>query len=178
MHAAGNLTVCGEKPALVFSDAIAADKEYSAPVFVDSLVGRRGNESAVEAVRRERLFAAELWVAAKFSDYVVGDASSNVFMLLLEAVAARKRIADIPRLVSWAPGEEHHDHVARCPRHDPVTHRCYWMSSIGASLQEGWHSVLLANPWVNGESRAVRYAMREGPEGVERLLGKRTERER
>ena len=99
-------------------------------------------------------------------------------MLLLEAVAARKRIADIPRLVSWAPGEEHHDHVARCPRHDPVTHRCYWMSSIGASLQEGWHSVLLANPWVNGESRAVRYAMREGPEGVERLLGKRTERER
>ena len=178
MHAAGNLTVCGEKPALVFSDAIAADREYSVPVFVDSLVGRRGNESAVEAVRRERLFAAELWVAAKFSDYVVGDASSNVFMLLLEAVAARKGIADIPRLVSWAPGEEHHDHVARCPRHDPVTHRCYWMSSIGASLQEGWHSVLLANPWVNGESRAVRYAMREGPEGVERLLGKRTERER
>ena len=151
MHAAGNLTVCGEKPALVFSDAIAADREYSLPVFVDSLVGRRGNESAVEAVRRERLFAAELWVAAKFSDYVVGDASSNVFMLLLEAVAARKGIADIPRLVSWAPGEEHHDHVARCPRHDPVTQggqRAARMSSIGASLQEGWHSVLLANPWV------------------------------
>ena len=58
MHAAGNLTVCGEKPALVFSDAIAADREYSVPVFVDSLVGRKGNESAVEAVRREHLFAA------------------------------------------------------------------------------------------------------------------------
>ena len=38
--------------------------------------------------------------------------------------------------------------------------------------------MLLANPWVNGESRAVRYAMREGPEGGGELLGKRTERER
>jgi hypothetical protein len=45
-----------------------------------------------------------------------------------------------------------------------------WISSLGASFQMGWHSVLLNNPWINGEPLIVEYAMRLGPEEMVRRI--------
>ena len=52
---------------------VADDKEHSVPVFGNSLVGR-GAQTKSSAERRERLFAAELWLAARHSDFVLGGA--------------------------------------------------------------------------------------------------------
>jgi hypothetical protein len=161
--------------------------EHNMPVFGNSLVGR-GSQSKTSAEKRERLFAAELWLSARHSDFVLGDATSNVFLMLLESIAARKRVADLPRLVRWDPASFASSSssgmqggsggggggggnsstqpaaagaaagaagaaaaaAARCPHFDPVLHECMWISSLGASFQMGWHSVLLNNPWCGG----------------------------
>jgi len=35
----------------------------------------------------------------------------------------------------------------------------------------GWHSVLMNNPWVNGEPKVVEFAMRTGPLKLEKEKG-------
>jgi hypothetical protein len=224
MHAQGKVKICGRKPVLVYSRGVADDVEHSVPVFGHALAGRgRGGASAQsEAEARERLFAAELWLSARHSDFVLGDATSNVFLMLLEAIAARKRVADLPRLVRWdlatltssgsgggatdrplgsqdniglplavrrqlnaiqpiigSNGGDNSSGTgrpvssaisARCPGFNPVLHSCMWISSLGASFQMGWHSVLLNNPWINGEPLIVEYAMRLGPEEMVRRI--------
>ena len=198
MHHKGLVKICGRKPVLVFSRGIADGEEHNVPVFGDSLRGRGGRFSKATALKRERLFAAELWLAARHSDFVLGDANSNVFNILLESIAARKRVADLPKLVAWdhasfkpsgggggsssvvdrdgggntrgdiggvnetgrGRGGTLHATAASCPNFDPLLNRCLWISSIGASFQMGWHSVLKNNPWVNGEPRIAEYAFR------------------
>ena len=65
------MRICGKKPALVFSRGVADDKEHNVPVFGNSLVGH-GSFDKSTAQKRERLFAAELWLSARHSDFVVG----------------------------------------------------------------------------------------------------------
>ena len=188
----GRIKICGKKPTLVFSRGVADDIEHSIPVFGNSLAGR-GSFGKSDAMKRERLFAAELWLSARHSDFVVGDATSNVFLMLLESIAGRKRVADIPRpvrldeeLFSSAASPDDNDNgdsdggggggggigkektVQRCPSFNAILNECLWISSLGASFQTGWHSVLLNNPWVNGEPRIVEYAMRIGQDEMAR----------
>lgn len=172
MHHEGRVKICGKKPALVFSRGVADDMEHNTPVFGNSLVGR-GSQSKSSAQMRERLFAAELWLSARHSDFVLGDATSNVFLMLLETIAARKRVADLPKLVRWdresfaltpssgvrggSGGGGNNSTAAvtaaRCPHFDPVLNECMWISSLGASFQMGWHSVMLNNPWAGAPVR-------------------------
>jgi len=46
----------------------------------------------------------QLCLQLEFAPLQLGDATSNVFLMLLEVIAARKGVADLPRLVKWDPG--------------------------------------------------------------------------
>ena len=193
-HARGEITVCGKKPALAYGASLVSDDEQLAPVFGDALAeGPRSEGEAARrrAANREREFVAELWLAARFGDFVVGDATSNVFLMTLELIAARKRVADLPRLVEWKDeheeeeearggrergghpnaserGPEVSERLRRCPSNDPELGACAWVSGLGLSFQIGWHSVLLNDPWVNGVPRVVEWGNRVGEAEVER----------
>jgi hypothetical protein len=186
-HARGEITVCGKKPALAYGASLVSDDEQLTPVFGDALAeGPRSEGEAARrrAANREREFVAELWLAARFGDFVVGDATSNVFLMTLELIAARKRVADLPRLVEWKDeyaeeeeargGRERGGHpnaserLRRCPSNDPELGACAWVSGLGLSFQIGWHSVLLNDPWVNGVPRVVEWGNRAGEAEVEK----------
>jgi hypothetical protein len=115
---------------------------------------------------RERAFVAELLLAAKIGDFVLGDGSSNIYLTLLELIASRKRVADLPQLVKATPAKflktyetkAYFTSQSRCENFDPASHSCFWVSSLGAAPLLGWYSVLLNQPFVNGMPVVLEYA--------------------
>jgi hypothetical protein len=179
MHHEGRVKICGEKPVLVFSKGVTKDKEHDFPVFGIHLTAQDAYPTDV-AMLRERYFLAELALSARHSDFVLGDANSNVFRMFLETIVARKRVADLPRLVAMESYPvDPPDAVAanaalpvRCPDFDPLLNDCMWLSSVAASFTVGWHSEGISTPYVNGMPRIVEYAYRVGRKEIDRALGR------
>jgi hypothetical protein len=164
----GEILLCGDKPILVFSKH-AAEMDLDVPVFAwalreSSMNEAKGNKRS--PFTRERAFVAELLLAAKIGDFVLGDGSSNIYLTLLELIASRKRVADLPQLVKATPAKflktyetkAYFTSQSRCENFDPASHSCFWVSSLGAAPLLGWYSVLLNQPFVNGMPVVLEYA--------------------
>ena len=198
-HARGEITVCGKTRAGTRRVARLGRRTARARVRGRARGGprararRRGDERRTASASSSPSSAA-----ARFGDFVVGDATSNVFLMTLELIAARKRVADLPRLVEWKDeheeeeearggrergghpnaserGPEVSERLRRCPSNDPELGACAWVSGLGLSFQIGWHSVLLNDPWVNGVPRVVEWGNRVGEAEVERRRARRRE---
>lgn len=172
------ILLCGEKPILVFSKH-AAKMDVEIPVFGwsfrESFVDNdKSNDNS--PFTRERAFVAELLLAAKIGDFVLGDGSSNIFLTLLELIASRKRVADLPQLVKNQPRnflktyetKAYFTEQSRCENFDPASHSCFWVSSLGAAPLLGWYSVLLNQPFVNGMPVVLEYARVHRDEWLDR----------
>ena len=164
----GEILLCGEKPMLVFSKH-AAGMDLETPVFAWALRENSVDDAKMNSkspFTRERAFVAELLLAAKIGDFVLGDGSSNIYLTLLELIASRKRVADLPQLVKNHPlrflkvyeTKSYFTGQSRCENFDPASHSCLWVSSLGAAPLLGWYSVLLNQPFVNGMPVVLEYA--------------------
>ena len=164
----GEILLCGEKPMLVFSKH-AAGMDLQTPVFAWALRETSIDDAKMNSkspFTRERAFVAELLLAAKIGDFVLGDGSSNIYLTLLELIASRKRVADLPQLVKNHPlrflkvyeTKSYFTGQSRCENFDPASHACLWVSSLGAAPLLGWYSVLFNQPFVNGMPVVLEYA--------------------
>ena len=102
----GEILLCGEKPMLVFSKH-AAGMDLDVPVFAwalrDSSTARpKATKIPIHPRTRVRRRTA---TGGKNRRFVLGDGSSNIYLTLLELIASRKRVADLPQLVKATPAK-------------------------------------------------------------------------
>jgi len=181
-HERGEILLCGKKPVLIFSKH-AQEHDILVPVFAWSLRDEKNQaskSSSESPFTRERLFVAELLLAAKIGDFVLGDGSSNIFLTLLELIAHRKRIADLPQLIKYGKikesiekyDETYSKNLAqtRCENFDMASNACAWVCSIACAPFLGWSSVTLNQPYVNGMPPVLEYARVHRDDWLEELL--------